>query len=51
MPDELPHIGAVIIRNGAVELLRYPILKEDRKYPVIKIDYGKKTKTKQAQAV
>jgi hypothetical protein len=39
--DQMPHIGAVIIRNGAVEVIRYPILKADRLYPVVKVAHGK----------
>lgn len=40
--DELADIGMVIIRHGDVIPLRYKILKEDRRYPVLKINGNKK---------
>jgi len=36
-PDDQPDIGGVIIRNGNVEPMLYPILKPDRLYPAVKL--------------
>lgn len=44
-PDSLPDIGGVIIHNGEVVPVIYPVLLSNRSYPVIKVNNGKKNKT------